>query len=52
MQLEARFGPLPPSAEARLRAWPSEKLTELGCALLSAASLDELELGESTTGDS
>lgn len=51
-QLEARFGPLPPPVVARLQAWPSDRLTDLGCALLSATSLAELGLGESAAGDS
>ena len=45
-QLEIRFGPLPPAAVARLQDWPGERLTELGRALLSASSLDEIGLGE------
>lgn len=49
-QLEARFGPLPASVAARLQAWPTDRLTELGCALLSAMSLDELGLGDSAVG--
>lgn len=44
-QLEARFGSLPPTARAKLEAWPGEKLTELGRALVLASSLDELGLG-------
>jgi hypothetical protein len=51
-QLEERFGPLPPAALARLDAWPGERLSELARALLSAASLDELRLGESASSDS
>jgi hypothetical protein len=46
-QLEARFGPLPASVLAHLQAWPGDRLTELGRALLSAASLEELGLGTS-----
>ncbi|HEX7376591.1 MAG TPA: DUF4351 domain-containing protein [Pirellulales bacterium] len=46
-QLEARFGPLPASAVAQLQAWPSERLTELGCALLSAASFEDLGIKNS-----
>ena len=46
-QLEAGFGPLPPAVIARLEAWPSDRLRELGRALLSAKSLDELGLGAS-----
>jgi hypothetical protein len=49
--LEARFGPLPPSVVARLQEWPSDRLTGLGCALLSATSLEELGLGASGTRD-
>ncbi|HEV3025393.1 MAG TPA: DUF4351 domain-containing protein [Pirellulales bacterium] len=43
-QLETRFGPLSPAARARLANWPAERLTELGRALLSAASLEQLGL--------
>ncbi|HQU46189.1 MAG TPA: DUF4351 domain-containing protein [Pirellulales bacterium] len=50
--LESRFGSLPPAAMARLETWSSDRLTELGCALLSAASLDELGLGESASDES
>jgi hypothetical protein len=50
--LEARFGPLPSSVVARLQTWPSERLTELGCAVLTATSLDELGLGVSAASDS
>jgi len=46
-QLEARFGPLPPAVAARLQESPSDRLTDLGCALLSAASIEELGLGAS-----
>jgi hypothetical protein len=35
-QLEARFGPLPSSVAARLQTLSSDRLTELGCALLAA----------------
>lgn len=49
--LEARFGSLPPTVLIRLQAWPSDRLTECGCALLTAASLDELGLGESAVID-
>ncbi|HVC92134.1 MAG TPA: DUF4351 domain-containing protein [Pirellulales bacterium] len=42
--LESRFGPLSPAAQARLASWPAERLTELGRALLSAASLEQLGL--------
>ena len=51
-QLEARFGPLPPTALAHLQAWPGDRLTELGRALLSATSLEELGLGGSASGHS
>jgi hypothetical protein len=44
-QLDARFGPLPPPIVAQLQDLDSDRLTELGCALLSAASLQELGLG-------
>ena len=50
-QLEARFGPLPSSVVARLQEWPGDRLTDLGCALLSAKSLEELGLGVSSSGD-
>ena len=43
-QLETRFGPLSPVAQARLAKWPAERLTELELALLSAASLEQLGL--------
>jgi hypothetical protein len=49
-QLEARFGSLPASVAARLETWSSDRLTELGCALLSADSLEELGLGSTETG--
>lgn len=48
-QLEVRFGPLSPVIIARLQSWPGDRLTELGRALLSAASLEELGLGESSS---
>jgi hypothetical protein len=44
-QLEARFGPLSPAVRAKLEAWPGEELTQLGLALISATSLEELGLG-------
>ena len=50
-QLEIRFGPLPPAAVARLQDWPGDRLTELGRALMSAASLEDLGLGMSETGE-
>src|SRR5207245_2933727 len=43
-QLETRFGPLSPAAQARLASWPPDRLTELGRALLSATSLQQLGL--------
>jgi hypothetical protein len=42
--LTKRFGPLSAVAQQRLAAYPSEKLEELGEALLTAASLAELGL--------
>lgn len=51
-QLEARFGRLPPAVLEQLQAWPADRLTELGRALLSAASLEELGLSKSTTAES
>lgn len=51
-QLEARFGPLSPINLSRLQAWPGDRLTELGRALLSATSLEQLGLGASATTDS
>jgi len=50
--LEERFGPLPPDALARLEVLPQDRLLELGSALLSAASLEELGLGNSPASDS
>ena len=50
-QLEERFGPLPPDALARLEVLPQDRLLELGSALLSAASLEELGLGTSPASD-
>lgn len=44
-QLKKRFGPLPPDAVAYVAALPQDRLVELGDALLSAASLEELGLG-------
>lgn len=49
--LEERFGPSSPTVLDRLQAWPADRLTELGRALLSATSLEELGLGESATND-
>jgi hypothetical protein len=43
-QLETRFGTLPLLVEERLANWPADQLTELGTALLSAKSLQELGL--------
>jgi hypothetical protein len=42
--LEQRFGPLSPQVIERLSAWPPERLRELGKALLTARSLQELGL--------
>jgi hypothetical protein len=42
--LEQRFGPLSPQVSERLAEWPSERLRELGKALLTAKSLQELGL--------
>ncbi len=44
--LETRFGPLSPAVEARLANWPADRLTELGRALLSATSLQQLGLDQ------
>ncbi|MGH7192292.1 MAG: DUF4351 domain-containing protein, partial [Candidatus Saccharimonadales bacterium] len=49
-QLETRFGPLPASVVAELQTWSSDRLTDLGCALLSAKSLRELGLDVSEAG--
>jgi hypothetical protein len=46
-QLEARFGPLSPSLLATLESWPGDRLRELGRALVSADSLEQLGLGGS-----
>jgi 3-methyladenine DNA glycosylase/8-oxoguanine DNA glycosylase len=43
-QLEARFGPLTPSAQERLESLDSERLEALGLELLKAQSLQELGL--------
>lgn len=51
-QLEARFGDLPPAAVKRLEAWPGDRLTELGRALMNATSLEEIGLGEAEVLDS
>lgn len=51
-QLEARFGALSPAIIARLQSWPGDRLTELGRALLSASSLEELGLSESANSGS
>lgn len=45
-QLETRFGKLPSSVVDQLQSWPSDRLTDLGCALLTANSLGELGLGD------
>ncbi len=50
--LEARFGDLPPAAVERLEAWPGDRLTELGRALMNATSLEEIGLGEAEDSDS
>ena len=50
-QLESRFGPLPQAVVTRLQDWPSDRLTDLGRALLSATSLEELGLDDSATGN-
>jgi hypothetical protein len=44
ISLEARFGALSPAVEAKLAAWPADKLEDLGRALLTAQSLRELGL--------
>ena len=49
-QLEARFGRLSPSVLANLQAWPGDRLRELGRALLSAKSLEELGFGVPVSG--
>ena len=46
-QLETRFGPLSPAVQSRLESWPADRLTELGQALLSATSLQQLGLDAS-----
>ncbi|HQU41876.1 MAG: hypothetical protein B7Z73_01070 [Planctomycetia bacterium 21-64-5] len=43
--IEDRFGPLSPAVLAQVEAWPGDRLRELGRALLSATSLEELGLG-------
>ena len=43
-QLEVRFGPLSEQAQQRLTSWPAGRLRELGRALLTAQSLQELGL--------
>lgn len=48
--LEDRFGPLSPEMLMQLEAWPSDRLLELGRALMSAQSIEELGLGEGETG--
>ncbi len=45
-QLEKRFGTLDAATQARLQAWPADKLEELGEALLDARSLTELGLAD------
>ena len=44
LQIERRLGPLSEAAQSRLAGWPAERLTELGIALLSATSLQQLGL--------
>lgn len=43
--LEERFGPLPSEAIAALDTLPHERLVQLGRALMSAKSLEDLRLG-------
>ena len=43
-QLEAKFGPLPPTADQRLEQLPGERLDELTVTILTAGSLRELGL--------
>jgi hypothetical protein len=43
-QLEARFGPLSPAAQERLESLSLERLEALAPALLTAQSLQELDL--------
>jgi hypothetical protein len=40
--LEKRFGPLPESAEQKVRALPEPELLQLGLRLLDVQSLEEL----------
>ncbi len=49
-QLQKRFGRLSAAVKARLAAWPAERLEELGDALLTAKSLQELGLEDSMGG--
>lgn len=44
LQLERRFGPLPPAVQKRLEEWPAERLEELTIAVLDAPSLQALGL--------
>ncbi len=44
LQLEKRFGPLPPAVRERLDQWPAERLDDLVLALLEAPSLKALGL--------
>jgi hypothetical protein len=46
--LERRFGPLSSRVQAKLDAWPPEKLEELFLAADQGASLEALGLGEET----
>jgi hypothetical protein len=46
IQLDTLYGPLSRRVEEKLAAWPADKLTDLGLALLTAKSLHELGLEE------
>jgi hypothetical protein len=50
-QLEARFGALSETVLQRLDAWPTDRLPELGRALLRAGSLAELGLEDAAGGN-
>jgi hypothetical protein len=45
-QLERRCGHLSDNVRQRLEAWPSDRLTDLADAILTAASLRDLGLAE------
>ncbi len=45
-QLERRFGTLSAEVLQRLEAWPSDRLDELGLAVLTAPSLKALGLAD------